>query len=210
MKPLQQMQQQMSCKKPGKGNCEKPGGNGAPKPSAGDIKKMQEGLSKQLQEMKDKMGEKGNKGENKGGQGMSKQLAQQAAKQGAIRQMLEKLGQQLNEDGSGDGNGLKQIAKEMEQIEEDIVNKNITQETIRRQQDIMVRLLKAENAERTRGEDEKRKSEQGNQNIQSTPESYTEYQLRKQKEIEMLKTVPPSLKPYYRDKVNEYFNNLER
>ena len=208
---LQQMQQQMSCKKPGKGNCEKPGGNGAPKPSAGDIKKMQKGLSKQLQEMKEKLGEKGNKGENKGGQkGMSKQLAKQAAKQGAIRQMMEKLGQQLNEDGSGNGNEIKQIAKEMEQIEEDIVNKRITQETIQRQQDIMVRLLKAENAERTRGEDEKRKSEQGDQNIQSTPLSYTEYQLRKQKEIEMLKTVPPSLKPYYRDKVNEYFNNLER
>ena len=44
---LQQMQQQMSCEKPGQGNCEKPGGKGKPKPSSGDLKKMQQGLSKQ-------------------------------------------------------------------------------------------------------------------------------------------------------------------
>lgn len=205
---LQQMQQQMSCDKPGQGNCEKPGGKGKPKPSAGDLKKMQQGLSKQLEQLKESMGKEGNKGENKGQQKMSEQLAKQAAKQGAIRQMMEQLGQQLNEDGSGSGNEIKQIAKEMEQIEEDIVNKNITQETLQRQQDILVRLLKAENAERTRGEDDKRKSKEGDQGLRSAPMDYTEYQMRKQREVEMLKTVPPSLKPYYRDKVNEYFNNL--
>jgi hypothetical protein len=207
---LQQMQQQMSCKKPGKGNCEKPGGNGAPKPSAGDIKKMQQGLSKQLDALKKKMGKDANKGESKGQEGMSKELAQQAAKQAAIRQMLQKMGQELNKDGSGNGNELQKIAEEMEQIERDIVNQNISPETLMRQQDILVRLLKAEEAERTRGEDDKRKSESGDQNLQSVPMRYSEYQLKKQRELEMLKTVPPSLKPYYRGKVNEYFNNLER
>ncbi|MDP4953012.1 MAG: hypothetical protein NWQ53_05165, partial [Flavobacteriales bacterium] len=85
-----------------------------------------------------------------------------------------------------------------------------TPETMMRQQDILIRLLKAEEAERTRGEDDKRKSESGDQNLQSVPMKFSEYQLQKQRELEMLKTVPPSLKPYYRDKVNEYFNNLER
>ena len=207
---LQQMQQQMSCKKPGKGNCEKPGGNGAPKPSAGDVKKMQQGLSQQLEALKKKMGKDANKGESKGQEGMSKELAQQAAKQAAIRQMLQKMGQELNKDGSGSGNELQKIAEEMEQIERDIVNQNITPETMMRQQDILIRLLKAEEAERTRGEDDKRKSESGDQNLQSVPMKFSEYQLQKQRELEMLKTVPPSLKPYYRDKVNEYFNNLER
>ena len=30
----------------------------------------------------------------------------------------------------------------------------------------------------------------------------------KQKEAEMLETLPPDLKPYYKEKVSEYFNNL--
>lgn len=207
---LKAMQQQLSCQKPGTGNCEKPGGSGSPKPSAGDMKKMQQALSDQLKKMKEQMGE-GNKGKNKGGQGgMSKEIAQMAAKQAAIRQMMQQMGQQLNEDGSGNGNELKQIAKEMEQIEEDLVNKRVTDETLKRQQDIMIRLLKAENAERTRDQDEQRKSKAGDQQLRSNPIQYSEYQKKKQREVEMLKTVPPSLKPYYREKVNDYFNNLDR
>jgi len=31
----------------------------------------------------------------------------------------------------------------------------------------------------------------------------------KQKEAELLKTVPPSLNPFYKNKVNEYFNNVK-
>ncbi len=212
---LQQMQSQMACKKPGTGNCEKPGGQGAPKPSnkASDLKKMQEALSKQLEEMKDSMGKSGKAGEGEGKngkQGMSKELAEMAAKQAAIRQMMDKMGQDLNEDGSGAGNGIKQIAKEMEQVEEDIVNKNITQETLKRQEDILIRLLEAEEAERTRGQEEKRKSKSGNQELRGTPANLDEYRKQKEKEIELLRTMPPSLKPYYKDKVNDYFNNLDR
>jgi hypothetical protein len=37
-------------------------------------------------------------------------------------------------------NGLNKLAEEMEKNEKDIVNKNITPETLRRQQEIMTRL----------------------------------------------------------------------
>lgn len=204
---LKQMQQQASCNKPGSGNCEKPGGNGKkPKSSAGDIKKMQESLSKQLEELK-KQG--GNKGENKGGQqGMSKQLAEMAAKQGAIRKLMEEKAAEMNEDGSGQGNEMKQIAKDMEQLQKDIVNNKIDENTIRRQQDILIRLLKAEDAERTRDQDNQRKSNEALEYPVGNPEKYEEYIKKKQQETELLRTVPPSLRPYYRQKVNEYFNKL--
>jgi hypothetical protein len=204
---LKQMQQKNSQSKPGQGNCEKPGGNGKkPKPSAGDIKKMQESLSKQLEEMK-KKGQ--NKGDNKGGQGMmSKQLAEMAAKQAALRKMMEEKGAELNEDGSGNGNEMKQIAKEMEQLQKDIVNDKIDENTIRRQQDIMIRLLKAEEAERIRDQDNQRKSNEAKDFPIGNPQKYEEYIRKKQQETELLRTVPPTLKPYYRDKVNEYFNKI--
>jgi len=204
---LRQMQQQASSSKPGQGNCEKPGGNGSkPKPSAGELKKMQEALSKQLEQMK-KEGK--NKGENKGQDGqMSKQLAEMSAKQAAIRKMMEEKAGELNQDGSGQGNELKQIAKDMEQLQKDIVNNQITEESLRRQQDILIRLLKAENAERVREQDNERKSNEAKDSPLSNPQRYADYLRRKERETEMLRTVPPGMQPYYRERVNQYFERL--
>ncbi|MDA8901270.1 DUF4175 family protein [bacterium] len=207
---LQQMQSESSCDKPGTGNCEKPGGSGAkPSPSAKQIKGMQQSLSKQLERMKEKM--KGfNQGEGKEGKrGMSKEMAQMAAQQAAIRQMTQELGKQLNEDGSGEGNGLENIAKEMEDIEKDIVRGELDQLTLDRQQDILTRLLEAENAERIRGEKEERESRTARETPRDTPPSLEEYQRRKAQEIELLRTVPADLTPYYKLRVNDYFNTLE-
>ena len=202
---LQQMQQKSSCNKPGTGNCEKPGGMGKPKPSASDMKKMQDALGKQLEQAK-KEGK--NKGESKGKGEMSQKLAALAAQQAAIRKMMEDKAAELNQDGSGNGNEMKEISKDMEQLQKDIVNNNITEESLRRQQDILIRLLKAEDAERVRDQDNQRKSNEAINYPVSNPAKYSEYMRKKEQETEMLKTVPAELKPYYRDKVNEYFNKM--
>ena len=209
---LQQMQQDMAQKQPGNGNCENPGGNGQPKPSpsAGDLKKMQQSLSDRLQKMKEQMGEGANAGrDGRQQRQLSKELAQMAAQQAALRQMAEKKAQELNADGSGDGTQMSDIAKEMEEIERDLVNKNVTIETLERQQELMVRLLEAEKAEMTRGEDDKRKSTTGNQNLATTPAPLLEYLDQKAREAEWLRTIPLELQGYYRDRVNDYFNNLD-
>ena len=204
---LKQMQQQSANSKPGKGSCNKPGGSGSkPKPSAGELKKMQENLAKQLDEMK-KQGK--NKGESKGqGQESSQKLAEMAAKQAAIRKAVEEKAAELNQDGSGNGNELKEISKQMEELQRDIVNNQIDEESLRRQKDIEIRLLKAEEAERTREKDNERKSNESREHPTSNPMKYADYMKRKEQETELLKTVPPSLKPYYKEKVNSYFNKL--
>lgn len=207
---LQQMQQQMASKMPGSGNCEKPGGQGS-KPSASDINKMQKALSKQLKDMKEKM----SKGENKGGKsgsknpGMTKEIAQMAAEQAAIRERMEQLGQQLNENGKGEGNEFKKIAKAMEENEKDLANQDFQRITNLRQQEILSRLLKAEKAEKEREWDDKRKSQEAKNQKFSNPEQFSKYNEMKRKESEMLETLPPDLKPYYKKKVSEYFNKLE-
>jgi len=99
---------------------------------------------------------------------------------------------------------MKQIAKEMEQIQKDIVNNNITEETLRRQKDILTRLLRAENAERTQGEEDKRESKEGQNINQTPPPGLEEYMKKKTKEAELLQTLPPQLKPYYKEKANQY------
>lgn len=214
---LQQMQQQMQ---KGGGSCSKPGGKGQ-KPSAAQMKKMQEQLNKQMQKMKDgiSQGEKpGNKPGKKPGDkpgsgqgGMSKELAEMAAKQAAIRQELKRMQESLEEGGDkAGGSGLKKLTDMMEQTETDIVNKNITQETLRRQQDILTRLLESEKAEREREKDDKRESKSGRDAANRNPEEFFEYNRQKEKEVELLKTLPPSFVPFYKNKTTNYFENIKQ
>ena len=209
---LQQMQQQQAQKQPGEGNCEKPGGSGKPSssPKAGDMKKMQQALGKKLEQMKQSMGDQANQGKTgKKSGGMSKELAQMAAQQAALRKMAQEKAKELNEDGSGKGNGMKEIAQEMEELERDLVNKQIDEATLKRQQDLITRLLEAENAERIRGEKEERESRTGDDALKATPPQASEYLKRKMNELELLRTIPAELLPYYRERVNEYFNTLD-
>ncbi len=207
---LQQMQKKQECKNPGSGNCSKPGGSGSkPSPKAGDMKKMQEALGKKLEAMKKKMGENSNKGESgKRGSGMSKELAEMAAQQAALRQMAKQKAQELNEDGSGDGGEMKKIAEEMEDLERDLINRNVDIATLERQRNILSRLLEAEEAERIRGEKDERKSRVGDQTLHPDSPQMIDYLRNKANELELLRTVPADLVPYYRDKVNDYFNTL--
>jgi len=208
---LQQMQNKQECKNPGSGNCNKPGGSGSkPSPKAGDMKKMQEALGKKLEGMKKKMGEDANKGESgKKGGGMSRELAEMAAQQGALREMAKKKAQELNEDGSGDGGEMKKIADEMEELERDLINRNVDISTLERQRDILSRLLEAEEAERLRGEKDERKSRSGDQGLHPESPQMIDYLRNRANELELLRTVPADLVPYYRDRVNEYFNTLD-
>jgi hypothetical protein len=56
--------------------------------------------------------------------------------------------------------------------------------------------------------DDKRQSNEAKNENLSNPAEFFEYKRLKQKETELLKTVPPSLNPFYKTKVNQYFNNF--
>jgi hypothetical protein len=97
----------------------------------------------------------------------------------------------------------------MEELEKDIVNGELDQLSLDRQQNILTRLLQAENAERIRGEKEERESKTAQDVQREKPPSLEEYEQRKAQEIELLRTVPADLTPYYKDRVNDYFNTLD-
>jgi hypothetical protein len=233
---MQEQQQKKDSKsKPGKGSCSKPGGSGKKK-SAAQMKAMQQQINESIQKLKDQMakekgkeGQKGQKpqngqgqpkpggkpgekpgtGDGKAGEGqgsMSEQLAKLAAQQEALRREMQKAADKFNKDGKGGNAAMQQLAEKMELTETDLVNKRITEETIRRQQDILTRLLEAEKAEREQDWDEKRESKEGKIENLRNPNEFLEYKGKKQKEAEMLKTVPPAMNPYYKNKVNRYFN----
>ncbi|MAC94074.1 MAG: DUF4175 domain-containing protein [Flavobacteriales bacterium] len=216
---MQQMQQQMQAMMQSKGQCKKPGSKPGGKPSnkMGNMKSLQQQLNKQMEQLKKAMeqGQKpgGKKGEKPGegmpgGQGgMSKQLAQMAAKQAAIRKAIQQMQEEL-EKGNGGGGSLEKLQEMMEQTETDLVNKQITNETILRQQEILTRLLQSEKAEREREKDEKREAIEFTDEFSRNPKSFFEYNSRKESEIELLKTLPPSFNNFYKSKVTEYFNQI--
>ena len=203
---LNSMQQQSN--KPSSGKCSKPGSCNKPgtgKPSFKSMKKLQEQLNKQMKEMKDGMNPSGKKGQKS----MSEQLAKMAAQQEAIRKQLQQLMDQLKKEGQTNTGELNDLQNKMDETETDLVNKIISNATLKRQQDILTRLLESEKAEKEREMDEKRESNEAKNEIFSNPTQFLEYKSIKLKEIELLKTVPPSLKVFYKNKVNEYFYNFE-
>jgi len=201
---LEQMQKQLDmppskCNKPK--NCNKPNPN-CKKPSMSELKKAQKKLNKKMK--KGKNGKKG-KGKKKG-EKQSKELMQLAKQQEQIRKQLMELRDEQGK--NGEKGKLDKILEDMEENETDIINNRITQETIERQEQILTRLLETEQAEREQDQDDKRKSTEWNFTPNNTTKQFLEYQKKKQEQEELLKTTPIQLTPYYKKKVNSYFNTL--
>lgn len=196
---LEQMQQQMQSK-PSSGSCNKPGNNKKPN-GAKSLREMQESLKKQLEQM--------GKDQQKGGKPSSKQFAEAAAQQAAIRKKLKDLQRRLEKEGQGKKLGnLGKTQEMMDQLEKDLYNKRLNSDVLKRQQEILTRLLEHEKAERKQEQDNKRKSNEGEDINRSVPPNIEEYLKQKNKEQELLKTLPPDLAPYYKDKVRTYFEYI--
>jgi hypothetical protein len=208
---------------PGSGSCNKPGGKGS---SSGGGKPMdkitegQQGLSEDLKKMKDKLdkgkkpGKEGKDGKDgkdgkEGKDGLSaKDFAEAAARQSALRKALEELQNGKKEQGQG-SKELEEIMNNMDKIETDLVNKRLNNETLMRMKDIETRLLEAEKAERQRELDNKRKSETAQEIRKQLPPALQDYLKKRQSEVDMYKSVSPSLKPYYKTLVDEYYKSLK-
>jgi hypothetical protein len=208
---MDQMQQQMAQQMPGTQVCEKPGqgkpggqgegkGKDGKKPGMGGMRQMQEQLNKQMEQMKEMM----KKGQMPGG----KEFAQMAAKQAAIRKAVQDAKKKGQEKGKGGGKELQEMIDAMDKVETDLVNKRLPNDMQKRQQDILTRLLQAENAERERELDEKREAERPDKYVPKMPPALEEYLKKRQGQVEMFKTVSPSLKPYYKNLVEKYFRAL--
>ena len=139
---------------------------------------------------------------------MSKELAKAAQQQAAIRDAIRKMNQEQNKDGKGDLGDLEKLMQEMEETETDLVNRKITAELMKRQNEIMVKLLEAEKAERERGFEEKREAETAREKVRNIPPEIEEYLKKRNAEVELYRTVPPELQPYYRALVQKYFESI--
>lgn len=192
-------QNNSSCNNPGKQKGQKQGGK-KPQNMKG-IQQMQNDLNQQLKQMQ--------KGKEQGKSPGSEMYARMAAQQEAIRRELERLQKQLKEEGkSGALGDLEKTKQLMEQQERDLVNKQITPETLRRMQEIETRMLEHEKAEQEQDMDNQREAEQAKDVKRDMPPAIKEYLEKKAREMELLRSVPNELSPYYKDRVRVYFQKL--
>ena len=177
--------------KPQKGN------KGKPKPN---LSQMQQQLNQKIQQLK-KSGKQGRK--------LSEELAKLAAEQERIRRALKEMQKRMGKDGKN-GKDLRELQKKMEEVEKNLVFKNLERVTKLRQKDILTRLLESEKALREQGQDKERKSKAAKDNkTRRVPPALNQYFKNKEKQIELLKTIPPALSPYYKKEVDEYFEKID-
>ncbi len=175
----------------------------------GKSKKKNKGNQPSLSQMQQRINEKIQELKNgsKEGRQYSEELAKMAAEQERIRRALQEMQEKLKKEG-GKTPG-SDLPGKMEQTEMDLVNKQITEQTLRRQKEILTRLLETEKSMREQNLDEERKGETAKDYDKEIPRVFEEYLRLKEKEVELLKTVPLKLYPYYKKEVNEYFKRIE-
>lgn len=206
---LNEMESQMegssssSCSKPGKSK----GQQGKPKQMK-DMKDLQNQLGEQLKKLQQQMQQQQQDGTPM--PEMSEELARMAAQQELIREGMQEILEEMKKNGMLGDDGINEIMKDMEKLEEDLVNKRITNQTIKRQKDIMSRMLKAENAQQEREKEEKRKSDEykGPEKTHNIDEMRYEESIKKQQDF--LRTNPIEYQPFYKEKINEYFLKKDR
>ncbi len=147
----------------------------------------------------------GQDGENEN----SEAIGQLAQKQAEIRRQMQQLAAKLTNQGlNGAARQLRELEGKMDKVETDIVNRRFTQDMMTRQSEILTRLLESEKAIREQEQDDKRASNTAKEISRPVPPSLQKFLSDQKQLMELYKTVPPQLKPYYKEMVEQYFHIL--
>ncbi len=169
--------------------------------------KQQQGGEKQEGE---KQGEKDGKNPSGKSQGDSdeenaEQLYKIYQQQQQLRQLLE---QQLQDKkGNGTGKDAKELLKEMEQIEKDLLEKGLQERTLQRMVNLQHRLLELDDAAFQQGEKQERESETSRQTYQNPVNKPLPGTNPYFNQTDILNRDALPLQPVYKQKVQEYFKN---
>ena len=165
------------------------------------MQQLQQQMSEQLKQMQEQMEKMGQQIPNS----MSEEFARMAAEQEMLRQGMQQMLNEMKENGQVGDDGLNEIIKDMEKLEEELVNKKINHKMIERSQRIESRMLESQKAQEKREQEEKRKSnEYKGSHFDRKIDEYL-YQQSLKKNQEFLRTNPIEYAPYYKDKINDYY-----
>lgn len=194
---MQQMQQQMQNQKGGMGSCKKPGGSNS---NMRAISKQQGELNKMMQQMMQQ------------GPGTDpKKLAEMAKMQEMIRQQLKGAHEQLGKNGEKMMGDMGQLMKEMQDTEDELNNKILNERTMRRQEQIMNRLLDSFKAVREKEEfEQQRESRTGLEKDRVSPDQLKLEDYKNKIRQELLKSNQLEYSTDFINLIEKYFKLLEQ
>jgi hypothetical protein len=201
---LDQMQQQMNSMANSNSSCKKKNGKG--KPQMGEMRQRQQSLKKQMQDMLEMMknGQKpGQKPGSKGQKQMSKQISKMMAEQEIMQQMLNEIMSEQNISPES-AKMLQEINRMLEESKNELINRNITPDLLKRQEQILTRMLEAEKSEFEREIDKQRKSEEARYQKISNPEKAFREAAEKESFNELLEFSRLKMTRFYKEKYKEY------
>ena len=102
---------------------------------------------------------------------------------------------------------LQEAKKLMEKSHTEFANKKLSIQTVMRQQNIVNKLLDAENAETERDTDDKRESTTAKNIDGKTPKNFQE-DITFEKNMDVLKQTNLKLNSFYKAKFDEYLNSV--
>ncbi|GAB4409070.1 MAG: hypothetical protein OHK0039_12570 [Bacteroidia bacterium] len=191
MKQIQQ--QMMSAQQSGNQMCQKPGGQ---KPNMQGISMQQRKLNEKMQQMMQ-------------GQMNPQQMGEMAGEQEAIRKQLEEAKQRMEQEGGSALGDLDKIMQDMKESETDLINKQLTHETMLRQQQILSRLLQSDKSMRERELDDQRESRTAQQANPKSPEQLSLEEYKNKIRQELLKTNKLEYSSDFIILIEQYFKQLE-
>lgn len=168
-------------------------------PSLSSLIMNQKGINKQLSKM--------GSATNGNGEKDNETLIRLVSEQEAIRRELFGIGSKTESRGKL-ANQLKEIQKEIEESETDLLNRRINSKNEVRQNDILTRMLEAEKSEREQGMDKSFQSNTGKTYNNQTVKPLVAFIKEKDPTLEVLKSTYPSMNFFYKQKTNTYFNLL--
>lgn len=193
---MQQMQQQMQ-QKGGMGMCTKPGGN---KPNMQQIGKQQGELNKMMQQMM------------KEGPGTNPQkLAEMAKMQEMLRMQLKEAHEQIGKNGKSGLGDMGKIMQDMKDTEDELKNQILTERTMKRQEQILNRLLDSFKAVREKEEfEQRRESNTGKEKDRVSPDQLQLEEYKNKIRQELLKSNQLEYSTDFINLIEKYFKLLEQ
>lgn len=194
-----------------------------------DIITGQQQMGKGLRELREMQGQSGGNGQGQqngeGGQSgsngngnssgdnesekMAEMLSRLAYEQAKLRQQIQELQSIMNSKRiKGNARMMREILEEMDRLETDLINRKISDDLLQRQNEILTRLLKAEEAIREQEMDNQRQADVGRDVPRSIPPELQKYIDQQQHIKEKYHTVPPELKPFYKKISENYLDKI--
>ncbi|WP_028891628.1 DUF4175 family protein [Tenacibaculum sp. 47A_GOM-205m] len=166
------------------------------------MEKMKEDMQKQNQG-KPKDGKEGQKeGEGEKNDDLDGELYQIYKEQSQLREQLENA----IKEGNGDNKEAKKALKKMEELENQILEKGFTQESINRMQQLNYELLKLDKATFEQNREKQRKSNTNLQEFNNNSSKELKFKKLFYNQTEILNRQSLPLRQNYKKKVQEYFS----